>query len=455
MPWQTVIKIIDDCIQAEGIPYDQLTPREKHTREAMFSLTVLAPLTGAALAFFFAPASSNPSRSRWKDFCPDAEHELRDQNISKGAMERQRLRNLVRYYILIAWWFISVAVFGTLVYYQAGRTTRATFVLAVFHNQIEVLLNGLLLGFSRETCIAAALVYGLIMYPIVLIASSIAYVFIGAAIVGGANDMLIVCLLLYGKQWFLAAGAIGHVFSAVAVFTQAVDNIGVIPYNLCIFLGLWSHIGFTLVALLYAQRLHRAHEKLGGIDLSIEPPKDENCNGSVTVPSVPRLRRSPSPRSKRIVAHTSGNGHSPDPLHITEGFFTRAEKRSNSGRSSPHSANNDTEDIASPTSPQSDSEFKHISKHMRHELYRAQCFTTNPMRHIHVPTPALVAMLILSLVSATIIALVLACWAPLWGTQSEWGHSEAHSWLWNLFDDDAKRGRGLGANPQYVFQAGA
>jgi hypothetical protein len=100
----------------------------------MFCITVLAPLTGAALAFFFAPSSSRPTWSR--HFCPDAEHEFREQKVTKIDMERERLRKLVRYYILVAWWFISVAVFGSWVYYQAGRTTRATFVLAVFHKYV-------------------------------------------------------------------------------------------------------------------------------------------------------------------------------------------------------------------------------------------------------------------------------------------------------------------------------
>jgi hypothetical protein len=264
--------------------------------------------------------------------------------------------------------------------------------------------------------------------------------------------------LLYGKQWVLAAGAVGHVISAVAVFTNVVDSFGVLPYNLCIFIGLWSHIGLTLIGILYAQRLHRAQGELGGVNLNIEPPADEKPELSVKH-TVSRMRRSPSPRSRRYVAHTTGNGHSPDPLHITEGYLTRAERRGINGRSSPHihpENETDTDDITSPTSPQSDvdSELKHISRLMRHEVYREQCFAANPLRHVRVPTSTLLGMLALSLVGATAITLVLAFWAPLWGTTSEWGRSEAHSWLWDLFDDDSKRGRGLGRNAQYAFQAG-
>lgn len=59
-------------------------------------------------------------------------------------------------------------------------------------SQIEVLIAGLLMGFGRETCVAASLIYGLVMLPVVLFSTTMSVVFIGAAIVGGGIDMLIV-----------------------------------------------------------------------------------------------------------------------------------------------------------------------------------------------------------------------------------------------------------------------
>ena len=129
--WKSLIKIVDDAIYAEGVPITDLTPRELHTREAMFAITVVAPLTGALLALFFAPASHRPKYSLY--FCPDTEAEMRHLHVHKVDAEREKLRNLVRYYKLVACWFTSIAIFGTVIYLQAGRTTRFTFILAVFH----------------------------------------------------------------------------------------------------------------------------------------------------------------------------------------------------------------------------------------------------------------------------------------------------------------------------------
>ena len=237
------------------------------------------------------------------------------------------------------------------------------------------------------------------------------------------------------------------------------DNFGVLPYNLCIFLGLWTHIGFTLVGILYAGSLHKVHQQLGNVDLHIEPasptsPDDEHAPMPTNIPS----RRSPSPGRRKFVAHTTGNGHAPDPANALNGFLRRGPRN---GRVSPSlsidsrvSNSHDgsgSEKGESPTSPQSDSEFKHFSKRIRHEQYRAQCFAANPLRHVHVGVGPFIGMLVLSLVGSTFIALLLAFHVPSWGG-SEWGRSQEHSWLWNLFDDDAKRGRGLGANPQVTLQ---
>lgn len=139
MPLHTLIKIIDDTIRSTGTPYDQLSPREQHTREAMLAITVLAPLTGAFIATVFAPSTKHNQPHG----CPDFERQLRmREDIAPfdrhKEWDRMHLHKPLRYNHLVAYWFVSIGIFGGVVYLQSGRTTRTTFVLAVFHKFVLV-----------------------------------------------------------------------------------------------------------------------------------------------------------------------------------------------------------------------------------------------------------------------------------------------------------------------------
>ncbi|KZV88164.1 hypothetical protein EXIGLDRAFT_839431 [Exidia glandulosa HHB12029] len=430
MPLHTLIKIIDDTIQSTGTPYDALTPFEQHTREAMLAITVLAPLTGAFIAAAFAPRAKRDQPHG----CPDFERQMRmREELSHfdrhKEMERMHLHKPLRFNRLVAYWFISIGIFGSVVYLQSGRTTRTTFVLAVFHNQVEVLLNCLLLKRSYQNSIAAAFVYGFIMYPIVLFASSMAWVFIGAAIVGGANDFLIVCILLYGRQWLLAAGALAHVFSAVAVFTCTIDNFGVLPYNLCIFLGLWIHIALTVTGILYAGELHGMMTNSEKFDLAGQGHRPNgtaprhvahtNENGLAGTPSL----------SKRAGKRLKERSLSSPDLHAALAHEKEKENGSalanGNGRVHHHRRPADDDDSE-----------EHWLQHFAEENCRGVCYARNPMRHTNVPWSVVASLVIVSLVAAALVTVALCFWVPTWGS-SPWGHTSQHpsslSWLWNIF----------------------
>ncbi|EJD50164.1 hypothetical protein AURDEDRAFT_112293 [Auricularia subglabra TFB-10046 SS5] len=347
----------------------------------MLVITVLAPVVGAFIAARFAPRTSKGSPHG----CPD---------------DPGRSSRCFRYYKLVALWFVSIAVFGTLVYLQSGHTTRGTFVLAVAHNQIEVLLNCLLLNLSYRRSLCASIIYGFIMYPIVLFAPSMAIVFIGAAVVGGANDFLIVCLLSYGRQWVLAAGALAHVFSAVSVFTCTIDNFGVLPYNFSIFLGIWTHIGLTLAGILYARELHRMFETRSDAVLPSGAHEKERHN---------------SPNHHRDhVANTAENGRGGGLVHSRLKVHTKP--RSNGTHSPP--PNNKGVDL---------------------ERQREYCYARNPMWHVPVPSSALIAMVVLSLVGSTLITVALAYWVPLWG--EKYASPSRLSWVWHILGDSISPGQ--------------
>ena len=98
-----MVQTIEDVIVSRGQPYSTLTPHEVHAREAMFAVTVLAPLTGAVLAFSLVP------------------------RVRKAGLNFAALATA---------WLASVALFGSLIYVQEGRTTRLTFILAVAHKYV-------------------------------------------------------------------------------------------------------------------------------------------------------------------------------------------------------------------------------------------------------------------------------------------------------------------------------
>jgi len=122
--------------------------------------------------------------------------------------------------------------------------------LAILHEEIEVVLDCVLLGLSTRTTFAVTWIFSIVLFSVTLLAPSMSTVFMTSSVIGGGNDFLIFLLLLHGRQYWLALGALGHVFSAVVVFTEVIKNFGVIPYNFLIFLGLSAHVGFTVMGIL-------------------------------------------------------------------------------------------------------------------------------------------------------------------------------------------------------------
>jgi len=356
MPFKTLIKIIDDTIVSGGESYSRLSPREVHTREAMFAVTVLAPLAGAVMSLFFMP---NPTL-----------HVV-------SPKRKQHDRDYLSFRGLTTWWFLSIGLFGTLVYFQQGYTDRFTFVVASFHNMIEVLITSHLLHIPYKPAMLITICYGFIMLPIVLFAPTMGYVFVVAAVVGGGIDFLMVLLLLWAKQWVFFIGALGHVWSAVSVFADCIDNFGVLPYNLAIFFGIWSHIGFTLIGILYARELHHM---------------ERNCGSCFHKP------KHLQPHAVHTPLNGNGftNGHH---MHHSTSAQHLQEKHHEEEKNLHH---------------REDEERMHDPE---------QCCAENPMAHVKIGKGLLIAMVVISLVSSTGITLILAFWAPTWG---EWGvHEEA------------------------------
>ncbi|KAH7097091.1 hypothetical protein BKA62DRAFT_744916 [Auriculariales sp. MPI-PUGE-AT-0066] len=223
------IQLINDAIVSFGKQYADYTAHEHAVRDAMFVLTCALPTIGMAVMLF--------SRGGWWK---------EDQRLSMQTVG--------------AAWLASITIFGITIYLQHGVTTRTTFILAVFHEQIEVLIDCVLLGFSSRKSFTYTWVFGLVMLLAVLVIPTMDNVFIAAAIIGGGNDALIALLFLYGKQWYFALGALGHLFSAIMVFTEVIRNIGVVPYNALIFLSVWAHVGFTVMGVMRQEERYHDYD---------------------------------------------------------------------------------------------------------------------------------------------------------------------------------------------------
>ncbi|KAF7349676.1 hypothetical protein MSAN_01694200 [Mycena sanguinolenta] len=217
-------QVIDDTVVPHGGSYDTITPREYTVRNAMLVMTVAAPIIGSFIIFLF-------SRKGWS---------------YKSSWSYPRLAIL---------WFCSVAIFGTLVFYQRGMTNRTTFMFAILHTQVEVLMNGLLLNFTVRKSLVIAGLWGFVLFTATLALPNISLVFIAASVLGGANDFVVVLLLAYGKKWLYAAGALFHVMSAVLVFLDSAIFIDVVLYNTSIFISLWLYIAFTTAAILRSSQI--------------------------------------------------------------------------------------------------------------------------------------------------------------------------------------------------------
>ena len=96
------IHILNDTIVPAHGSYASLTPREIHVRDAMFLITLFAPLVAAGFSLL--------ATQRWY--------------LPKRAFS---------YGVLSAAWFTTVSLFGTLVFFQKGETDRLTFMLAIVH----------------------------------------------------------------------------------------------------------------------------------------------------------------------------------------------------------------------------------------------------------------------------------------------------------------------------------
>jgi len=330
---RTLIRIVNDIIYSVGESYDHQSPREQNTREAMLVITVLAPLLGAFLSLCIVPVHKTHHRP-W-----------------------------MTYHRLLTAWFISVAAFGALVYYQAGHTSRVTFVLAVFHNMIEVLFVCMFLRLRVLHAFYLSVLYGALVFPIVLLADSMSTVFISAAVFGGAIDFLLVLLLMYARQWSLAFGAAGHVLSAVAVFANTLDDFGVLPYTAAIFVGVWSHMAFTMGGILELRDKHGHTSELQSPQTMFFPtPKHEARVGKLG--------------SRHLHAPASLKAHPPPTPH------------------------------------------HHHGEHECGERYLG-----NPLAHTYIPRGRLFAILAASLVGSTALTLFLALRLPALGV-CPWGHAQ-------------------------------
>ncbi|KAJ7926900.1 hypothetical protein B0H13DRAFT_2313151 [Mycena leptocephala] len=212
-------QVIDDNIVPHGGSYDAITPREHTVRNAMLVMTIASPFFGGFIVWLF-------SGKGWS---------------YKSTWSYPRLAIL---------WFWSVGIFGTLVFYQRGMTNRTTFMFAILHTQIEILMNALLLKVTVRNSLVLAGLWGLVLFTATLALPNISLVFMAASVFGGANDLVVVLLLGYGKKWLYALGALFHVSSAVLVFVNSAIFVDVVSYNTLTFISLWLHIGFTAAAIL-------------------------------------------------------------------------------------------------------------------------------------------------------------------------------------------------------------
>lgn len=213
------IHVINDTIIPSGPSYADMSPRDIDVRNAMFLLTVSAPIIAAAV-LLLAPAPRTWARGLW--------------SFPK----------------ILAAWFLSIGGVGIWLYATPGRSDRSTFVIAILHGQLEVLINCMLLNISPYNALAISWLWGMIDYALAFILLDVRTAFMTTAIIGGANDFLITSLLFYGKQYGFALGGLAHVVSAVNVFTGIVDNFGVGTYNIISFFGLWINIAFMVAGVL-------------------------------------------------------------------------------------------------------------------------------------------------------------------------------------------------------------
>ena len=126
----------------------------------------------------------------------------------------------------------------------------------------------MLLGYTARRAFTYTWIFGLVMLFAVLVIPTLSQVFIVAAIIGGGNDALIGLLFLYGKQYWFGFAALGHLASAILVFTQVIRNIGVVPYNALICVSVFAHVGLTVLGIMRTEE--RFHEYKGPLANPLE-----------------------------------------------------------------------------------------------------------------------------------------------------------------------------------------
>ncbi|KAJ7148960.1 hypothetical protein C8R43DRAFT_1236632 [Mycena crocata] len=244
-------QVIDDAVVPHGGSYDTITARENTVRNAMLVMTIFAPIVGSFVVWLF-------SRKHW----------------SHGS--------LWSFSHLAILWFWSVAIFGTLVFYQRGRTNRTTFI------QVEILMNALLLHFTVRKSLILAGLWGFVLFAATLALPSISLVFIASSVLGGANDFVVVLLFAYGRKWLYALGSLFHVISAVWLFLDSAIFVNVVLYNTLIFISLWLYIAFTTAAIVRDSHVpHRGFVQL--------PMIDPHANSEEPCPSSQQLSDAQNP----------------------------------------------------------------------------------------------------------------------------------------------------------------
>jgi len=216
--------IIDDVLY----PKDQepYTPFNLHVRLALFILSQIIPTVASILLIF----------SR------------------KGWWRRKFYWTMNRMMVL---WLISIQIFGAVVYFQNGATTRLLFISAIIHLQIEYMVMALLLKRSGLEALVVAYVVGTILFGIPIFVPDFSIVYM-LTVVSGATDFALPLLLLYGRQWLFAIAALAHAVQVVAVFVIVIKDFGLFWWNFLTFWGTWIQSGALVAAIL---RIWLANQK--------------------------------------------------------------------------------------------------------------------------------------------------------------------------------------------------
>jgi hypothetical protein len=142
---------------------------------------------------------------------------------------------------LSALWLTSVALVGIGIFAQYGKFTHLTDFLAILHVQTEWLIMALLLSATATQAIVAATGGGFLLYLFLFALPGIKGTFFTTSFIGGFGDVFIPVLLLYGKQYALGLGGIGHFLNAYVSFRSFVQ---------------WTPVPVYLSLQLFAATLH-------------------------------------------------------------------------------------------------------------------------------------------------------------------------------------------------------